>query len=121
MGRLKAKLTKSAVDQEIQGQVAEAARAVEKAIRTCRGARKGPGETSRRVDRVLRDLHRARGALGNVGHVATGRDMDDPDLMSEKERSRLFHEARDAERAERAERIERSAAPVETGASGGSE
>ena len=97
MGRLRARLSKSAVDQQIQRHVASAQRAVAAALSTCRRARDVGGVEGRRARRVARDLARAQSALGNIGRVTPGYELDDPDLMPEDERSRQWHKEREAE------------------------
>jgi hypothetical protein len=65
---------------------------VQAALRACRKARSRHEIETGRAIRVERDLGRALAALGNVGRVSPLRDVDDPDLMPERDRERLWRE-----------------------------
>ena len=99
MGRLRAKLSKSDVDRQIQSSVATAQRAVEQALNVCRQARDRRGVEGNRARRVARDLARAKSALGNIGRVTPMYDMSDPDLMTEDDRTKQWRAERAAEMA----------------------
>lgn len=97
MSRLRARLAKSEFDRQVQEQISVAQRAIEQALQVCHTAKRAPGIEKTRAGRVARDLIRAQGALGRVGRLTPLYDLDDPDMMSEDERSRLFRERRTAE------------------------
>ena len=79
MGRLRATLSTSDLDRQIQGHVAVAQRAVDQALLLCRTARKGSRTEARRIPRVARSLARAKGALADVGRVTPLYDLADRD------------------------------------------
>ncbi len=81
MSRLRATLSASPIDREIQSHVAVAERSLDRAISACRNAQRGDLYRGARVARVRRDLEKALGALQGVHRVVAGYDMDDPDLQ----------------------------------------
>jgi len=99
MSRLRARLSKSEVDRELQEHLAAAQRALEKAARVCDATRRMPGVAGKRAPRIARELARIKGALGNVSRLTPLYDLEDPDLMSEEDRSELWRERREAKRA----------------------
>lgn len=101
MGSLRARLSKSDIDRDVQHEVDQAKRAIDRAIQLCRRVKKGGGIEAKRSWRIARDLARVKSTLGTVGRLTPLYDLDDPDLMSEDERSRRMWEAREAERAAR--------------------
>lgn len=98
MGRLRARLSKTPVDRQVQDKVASAQRAIQDAIALCRDARHRGGVEGARSRRVERDLSKALGALGNVRRLTPIYDTDDPDHMSEDERAQIHREKLEAER-----------------------
>ena len=98
MGGLRSRLAKSAIDRDVQREVEVASRAIERALRICRTAKRGQGVESKRSYRVARDLSRVKSALGGVGRLTPLYDLDDPDLVTEDERSQQMWAAREAER-----------------------
>lgn len=83
MGKLRARLARSAPDAQVQGHVAAAQRSLQAAIRVARRTRTRGAVNSRHALRVERDLARAASALGNIGRLTPLHDMDDPDLNPE--------------------------------------
>lgn len=81
MSRIRATLSASPIDREIQGQIAVAERAIEIALRACQRARKDDQYGHAHVARVRRDLERALGALRGVRRVVPSYDRFDPDLQ----------------------------------------
>ena len=88
--------------------VERATRELEEALRMARGARKA----NHRARSVEKDLGRALYALSEIGTIAPRYGgQDDPDLMTEDERSRLSRELR--EQARQQAMATASAAPGE--------
>jgi len=77
MGRLRARLAKSEIDQEVQGHLAAAQRQVRTALELCRRAKKAGGIEAHRSRRIKRDLLRALGALESVGRLTPIREEMD--------------------------------------------
>jgi len=77
--------------------VERATRELEEALRMARGARKANHRT--RARSVEKDLGRALYALSEIGTIAPRYGgQDDPDLMTEDERTRLSRERREQAR-----------------------
>lgn len=93
-------MSKTPVDRILQEKVAQAHRLLEESVRLCRVARNQGGVEGDRSRRVERDLSRAISALGNVRRLTPIYDTEDPDHMSEEERSRLYREEMAAKAAE---------------------
>ena len=91
MGRLKTRLATSPQDQQLQGHLADAERALEKAMNVCRQA--SNGQEGRRGREMLRVIGTAVNIIQNAGHLTPMIDLSDPDLQSEDARSAAFHKA----------------------------
>lgn len=81
MSRLRASLSNSPLDREIQSHVAKAERALMQALLACQTARKNDQYGQAYVARVRRDLERALGATQSIRRVSPGFDFADPDLQ----------------------------------------
>lgn len=122
MGSARATLSKTALDRTVAAEVETAARAVQRALAACKASRKGP-KPPERLARVIRDLGRAQGALGNIGRTSAGWDATDPDLMSEDTRAERWRLERAQERLEKeeSERVAREAERLATEAEAAAE
>jgi hypothetical protein len=119
MGRLRARLARSNLDQAIQTQVAAAQRALDEAIELCALARRAGGAEARKSAKMLRPLGRSRALLDDLGRLGPLYDTSDPDLVSEDQRAREMRRVREEQRERRrAQKARRK--PGEAAVSGGS-
>lgn len=85
MSRLRATLSTSPLDREVQGQIAVAERALVRALQACRAAatpRKGAAVVPpAHLARVRRDVEKALGAVMSVRRAVPNYDADDVDLQ----------------------------------------
>jgi hypothetical protein len=81
MSRLRASLSNSPLDREIQSHVAKAERALMQALLSCQIARKSDLYGQAYVARVRRDLEKALGATQSIRRVTPLYDSSDPDLL----------------------------------------
>jgi len=81
MSRLRASLSTSPLDREIQAHVAKAELALKQALALCLNTRKSDQYGAAYLARVRRDLERALGATQSVRRVSPGYDVADPDLQ----------------------------------------
>lgn len=93
MTKLRARLSQSDLDRQVQGYVAAAERSIRMALGACHRARTAGAVPLGRVHRVQKDLGAVLGAMGRVGRVAPTWDRGDPDLMPEDERVRQWRAA----------------------------
>lgn len=82
MSRLRATLSSTPLDREIQTHVAEAERALQQALQRCMLALGDPKINRQHVSRVRRDIEKSLSTLRSVRRINPTYDMSDPDLVT---------------------------------------
>ena len=94
--RMRTRTSPTPEERELHRQLVLAENALLKADQVCKHIGKQDSFTNRRSLMAAKKIQEAIRSIGEIGNLTSSIDASDPDLMSEKQRTALFKEKRNA-------------------------